>query len=198
MPPPPPSHSRAASTLSCTLSQPKICTRWKVRRRPHRARWTALLLVMSRPPSSTRPSSGLSQARDDVEEGRLAGTVGPDEPEHLAGLELQRHVVQRPHAAEVDAHARQFERKRIQGLWRRWRPSRPTPCAATTSPRRQVTQWPRRFPPGGVVGQPTLVATERSKIGTTGGATGELDRSSRFPSLSRQRPRVWSLVARAE
>ena len=80
MPPPPPSHSRAASTLSCTLSQPKICTRWKVRRRPHRARWTALFAVMSPPAQRTRPSSGSRTPEMTSKSVVLPAPLGPMSP----------------------------------------------------------------------------------------------------------------------
>ena len=57
-PPPPPCHSSAASTLSSTDSQPKVWTRWNVRRRPRRERCTADFDVTSLPARTTRPSLG--------------------------------------------------------------------------------------------------------------------------------------------
>src|SRR5262249_9007474 len=56
--PRPPRHSRAVSTLSSTVSQPKVCTRWNVRRRPRWARWATPIALTSRPSSVTRPRWG--------------------------------------------------------------------------------------------------------------------------------------------
>ena len=49
------------------------------------------------------------QAGDDVEEGRLAGTVGADQPVHLAGADGDAHVGQRLQATEALAHALHVE-----------------------------------------------------------------------------------------
>ena len=80
MPPPPPRHSRAASTLSSTESQPKVCTRWKVRRRPRRARVTADDRVASTPPSQTRPSFGLRNPEMTSKRVVLPAPFGPIKP----------------------------------------------------------------------------------------------------------------------
>jgi hypothetical protein len=55
---------------------------------------------------------GLGDAGDDVEEGGLAGAVGPDDADDLAGLDHEGHVVDRPDAAEADGDTPQLE------LWR--------------------------------------------------------------------------------
>ena len=51
--------------------------------------------VATRPRRVTRPWSG-SVIRDRILSRVLAGPVGPDEPENLAPLDLQRDVPQRP------------------------------------------------------------------------------------------------------
>ena len=47
------------------------------------------------------PPFGLVEPRDDVERGRLAGAVRPDQPDDLALLGRERHVVERENAAEA-------------------------------------------------------------------------------------------------
>ena len=59
MPPPPPCHSVAARRLSSTLSQPKVCTRWNVRRTPCRARLAGEALDTSIPSMRTVPRWGV-------------------------------------------------------------------------------------------------------------------------------------------
>src|SRR5262249_4557840 len=42
------------------------------------------------------PLARLGDARQDLQEGRLAGAIAPDDAEHLAALNLEAHVLQRP------------------------------------------------------------------------------------------------------
>ena len=66
-----------------------------------------LLPGRSRLPSNrTSPSVGVVDAGDDVEHGRLAGAVRPDQREDLALVDAELDVVQRDHAAEAHRDAR--------------------------------------------------------------------------------------------
>ena len=60
-------------------------------------------------PSARRriePRVGRREARDDVEQRGLAGAVGPDEAEDLAGPHVERDAVERPDAAEAAGRRR--------------------------------------------------------------------------------------------
>ena len=46
---------------------------------------------------------------DDVDQRRLAGAVGADQPQDLAGLEAQRHAIERAQAGELDRDLQGFE-----------------------------------------------------------------------------------------
>ena len=50
-----------------------------------------------------------SGAGDDVEQRRLAGAIGPDQAEHLAGGDGEAHVVERADPAEADHHTLELE-----------------------------------------------------------------------------------------
>src|SRR5207302_10584137 len=52
---------------------------------------------------------GFEEAGDDVEQGRLAGTVGADQAEDLAVVDREADVVDRLHPAEALAHATELE-----------------------------------------------------------------------------------------
>ena len=46
----------------------------------------------------------LEHAGNDIEQSRLAGTVRADQRDDLAGLDVERHVVDRGEPAELAAH----------------------------------------------------------------------------------------------
>ena len=61
------------------------------------------------------PLARLGDARQDLQERRLAGAIAPDDAEHLAALDLEAHVLQRPEflgrlAAHDGAAARRVDR----------------------------------------------------------------------------------------
>ena len=49
-------------------------------------------------------------ARDDVEQGRLAGAVGTDKCDHLPRLDFERNAIQGHHPTEADAQVANFEK----------------------------------------------------------------------------------------
>ena len=100
-PPPPPCHSSAVSTFSSTVSQPNVCTRWKVRLRPRRARSLADLLVRSTPSITMRPPFGYRTPETTSNSVVLPAPFGTDHPDHLAGVGVDADVVQRDDATEV-------------------------------------------------------------------------------------------------
>src|SRR5690349_10468322 len=66
----------------------------------------------------------LVDARDQVEDRRLAGAVGPDDREDLARLDLEAHAVDGPEAAEVHDEAVRGEeahRSRSDRMYDFWR-----------------------------------------------------------------------------
>src|SRR3990172_11198021 len=54
-------------------------------------------------------------ARDDVEQGRLAGAVRSDQRQHFAGAHVERDVVERPQSAEAHGYAADFEQRALAG-----------------------------------------------------------------------------------
>src|SRR5262249_3776640 len=74
-----------------------------------------------------RARVGLVEAGDQVEERRLAGAVRPDQPDDLAGLDVERHVVDGDDAAETPPYV--LEREQRQGRKTKlapWAPGHPT------------------------------------------------------------------------
>jgi hypothetical protein len=59
-----------------------------------------------------RPRRRLVQAGEAVEEGGLAGTVGPDQPDDLTGVHLQADVVDGLEAAELHDDVAGVEQQR--------------------------------------------------------------------------------------
>ena len=55
----------------------------------------------------------LEAARQQVEEGCLAGAVWPDQPNHLSLAQLERHLVDRMHPAEATRHLDGFQDRSI-------------------------------------------------------------------------------------
>ena len=107
--------SSATAIVSSTVSAGQRRASWNERPSPRRARRCAGSLVMSTPPSSSRPPSAGVKPGDDVEQGGLAGAVGADDAEDLAGRDRDRHVVDRPDAAEAAAEPVGGERRPGRG-----------------------------------------------------------------------------------
>src|SRR5581483_10758155 len=82
-----------------------------------------------------------------VDQPRLAGAVGPDAAEALAGPDLERHAVERGEAAAALHHALALEQRRCHRVQRprsrRTRPSKPS-GARTTKPT-STTPTMKRF-----------------------------------------------------
>src|SRR3546814_16282959 len=55
------------------------------------------------------PVGWLIDARNHVEYGRLAGAIGADEPDNLAGPHLEAKIINRAQAAKTAAYAFEFE-----------------------------------------------------------------------------------------
>ena len=108
-PPPPPCHSVAARTLSSTESHPKVCTRWKVLRRPRRARVTADQCVASLPSSHTRPSFGFRTPEMTSKSVVLPAPFGPMSPQTTPRGTVRLTPSRARDAAEP--HADAFERE---------------------------------------------------------------------------------------
>jgi hypothetical protein len=64
-----------------------------------------LAVLIQDPPARRR-----IQEPDQVEDRRLSGAVRPDDREHLATLHLERHIVDRDDAAELDAEVLDLEK----------------------------------------------------------------------------------------
>ena len=73
---------------------------WKVRTSPAWATRCAGQPVMSWPSKTTRPDVGGELAGDQREQRGLAGAVGSDDAEELALVDVERHVLDGPQAAE--------------------------------------------------------------------------------------------------
>jgi len=56
-----------------------------------------------------RSSRGLVQAHDDAHRGRLAGAVGPEEPGHPAGFDVEGQVVDGTHGAVLLGELRNLD-----------------------------------------------------------------------------------------
>ena len=73
-----------------------------MRAMPSRARWCGLRPSSRSSPEPHAPDSTGCSPQIDVEQGRLAGAVGADEPGDGRGVDGEIDLVQRPHPAEVD------------------------------------------------------------------------------------------------
>ena len=78
------------STVSRTVRSSYRRAAWKPRPRPSRARRYGGSPLTSRPSTSMRPDDG-HEAADGVHQRRLARAVGADEPDDLAGVDVQAH-----------------------------------------------------------------------------------------------------------
>ncbi len=92
--------SSETARASRTVKPEKRRESWKERPSPSRARADAVRSVTSTPTELDPPGVGAEETGDDVEERRLAGTVGPDDPDDLPVGGMEGHVVERRVAAE--------------------------------------------------------------------------------------------------
>ncbi len=92
---------KAACTFSCTVSFGKMLVRWNERPIPSRQMSWGARPVTSRPSRSTVPESGLQVSGDQVEEGRLAGAVGPDDGGDPAPVDLHADPAHGQEAVEA-------------------------------------------------------------------------------------------------
>ena len=92
--------SAATARFSRTVRSSNSSVLCQVRASPRRARACGGRPRRRRPSSSTRPVAA-DEAGDRVDEGRLAGAVGPDQPDELALADLEVDVVEGVHAAEA-------------------------------------------------------------------------------------------------
>ena len=68
---------------------------------PRPASWCGRTRAQRRPFQRDLPASGPHEAADDVEQRRLAGAVGADHADHLAGRDREGDVVERGEPAEA-------------------------------------------------------------------------------------------------
>ena len=95
---------------------------WKVRATPSAAMSLGFLWVMSWPSSSDAAGVGLVEARDHVEQRRLAGAVGADDGQDAAARHVERYVLAGRDAAELLRHT--LDHKLVVALWRQCAPGR--------------------------------------------------------------------------
>ncbi len=94
--------SSDTARASRTVSPENRRESWKDRPRPSRGPGRRRAVGDVRTGQPDPPRVGTEEARDDVEEGRLAGAVGPDDADDLAVLGVERHVVEGGVAAEAE------------------------------------------------------------------------------------------------
>ena len=87
----PPGPDGPASRCSRTVSPMKSSGCWNVRARPFLARARHDALVTSSPCRCTSPAVGSQEARQDGEQRRFSGTVGPDQAGDAPRLDLEAH-----------------------------------------------------------------------------------------------------------
>ncbi len=98
---PPRAASAASRAFSKTVSRGNTLEIWNVRPSPAAARRYGASSVTSRPSSVDRPRGRPVQARQEVEQRRLAGAVRPDDAEKLALGHLERDIGDDRRAADV-------------------------------------------------------------------------------------------------
>ena len=117
------SRSSASSTQSSTVMVGNSAASWNERMRPRLRACLGLRRVTSAPCEVDRARVGLCEPAEQLEQRRLAGTVRPDEPERLAGSQLEVHAVDGTHAAVLLRRARwpaqDRPRARTAPRWRR-------------------------------------------------------------------------------
>ena len=122
--------SAATSRLSRTLRSSNSSSDWNVRDSPRWARRSADSSLSSMPSKLDRPARHGGEAGDGVDERRLAGAVRSDQPDELAGLDVEVDAVVGGQAAVADGQLaglqeRQSDRPprrgigRSAGSWRR-------------------------------------------------------------------------------
>ena len=118
-----------AATRRCSrpCSPPRARAAWNVRPIPHRARACTPRRVTSSPRTRTTPRSGPMTTQEHVEQRRLAGAIGPDEPDRLALVDLQR-TRRRAQPARRSAWRLAADRTAVTGPLRS-RPPAPTPSS---------------------------------------------------------------------
>ena len=102
----------ATSTFSNTVMPSNGRGTWYVRPIPSRQRRAASSGVIARPSNAHLPGIGRKVARDDAEQARLAGSVGPDDAERITGPNREREVVGDDHPPEPLRDAIQLEESR--------------------------------------------------------------------------------------
>ena len=97
--------SAPTMTFSVTVRSGKGFSFWKVRATPARLMRSGRMPVMSWPSKKTRPASSGWKFGDQVEQRRLAGTVGADDAEDLALVDIEGDVGVGGQAAIALGHA---------------------------------------------------------------------------------------------
>ena len=91
---------RPTSRFWSTVERSKSSVFWKVRAMPRPAMPEAESLQETLPVEADPAGHRIVEARDEIEQRRLSGAVGPDDGEDLALLHVERHLLQRGHASE--------------------------------------------------------------------------------------------------
>ena len=100
------------ATFSSTVMSGTSLTCWKVRAMPSCATSCGGALSMVLPSTRDGAAGGGQHAGDQVEGRALAGAVGADQRDDLAGLDVERHIVDGDHAAELLARALDLQQRR--------------------------------------------------------------------------------------
>ena len=126
---------------------------------------------------------GRQQAERDPHRGRLAGTVRADEPDHFAGRDAERHVVERDDLAEVPHQPDELER-----VGDRRRFGHDDPTVRTALPRTRRSSSAVTAEAASVHGMTRSISTRRRPLATSPASSA----SSAVPS----RPSSSSCVTR--
>ena len=94
--------SAPAMTFSSAVSPANSPTPCSVRAMPRPASWCGRTRAQRAPAPRDVAVVGAHEAADDVEERRLAGAVGPDDADDLAGRDRQRDLLEGRQPAEAD------------------------------------------------------------------------------------------------
>src|SRR4029450_5905854 len=140
-----------------------------------------------------------------IEEGGLAGPVGPDEADDLARLDVEGHIVQRDDAAETHAeltYLQDWQRCRLSSritvcggslFARGGRPAGGRRVYAKARPGRK-TPWGRRLPlkPARQARDHTVIpSTRRDRQGDVGALTGRKSPSTADSSAASDNPPIY-------
>ena len=99
----------ALITFSITLMFRNRRRLWKVRAMPSRVIWCISSPASDLPSKRMSPLSGRIQPRNQVEDGRFARAVRPDQADDLARLDAERQVIDDLQAAEMLGYVVEFE-----------------------------------------------------------------------------------------